>query len=158
MPSVPELGRRGGGWVVLQFVLMAAIVVAVVLAPSWPESAQRALSLVGAVLAVAGGTTAFAASRSLGPSLTPYPRPGEPASLVERGPYRLVRHPMYLGGVLFFAGLSLAFSPWALAGTIVLGAVWALKSSVEERFLVERYPGYEAYCRRTRFRLLPFVY
>ena len=49
-------------------------------------------------------------------------------------------------------------SPWALVPTAVLAVVWALKASVEERFLVARYPGYAGYCERTRYRLVPFVY
>jgi len=40
----------------------------------------------------------------------------------------------------------------------LLAVVWALKASVEERFLVARYPGYAGYCQRTRYRLVPFVY
>jgi len=36
--------------------------------------------------------------------------------------------------------------------------VWALKASVEERFLTDRYPAYSDYCSRTRYRLVPFVY
>jgi len=98
------------------------------------------------------------AARSLGPSLTPYPRPNDVGSLVERGPYRVVRHPVYLGGVLFFAGFSLALSPLALVGTAALGLLWGLKASVEEGFLRARYPEYVRYCERTRFRLFPLVY
>ncbi len=57
-----------------------------------------------------------------------------------------------------FAGISLALSPAALAVTVLLVVVWALKSRVEERFLRERYRPYAEYCSRTRYRLVPFVY
>ena len=69
-----------------------------------------------------------------------------------------MRHPVYTGGILFAAGISLALSPWALGTTAVLAVVWALKARVEERFLAERYPAYADYCRRTRYRLAPYVY
>jgi protein-S-isoprenylcysteine O-methyltransferase Ste14 len=45
-----------------------------------------------------------------------------------------------------------------LLGIAALGAVWGLKARVEERLLLARYPGYAAYCERTRYRLCPFVY
>jgi protein-S-isoprenylcysteine O-methyltransferase Ste14 len=69
-----------------------------------------------------------------------------------------VRHPFYLGALLVLLGWSLVFSPWALVATGALGLVWALKATVEERFLLARYPAYAEYCERTRFRLVPFVY
>ncbi len=158
MAEVPSLGARGGGWVVLQFALIAAIVAAVMIGPPWPVSVRSALSVTGALLAVAGGVLAAVSARTLGRSLTPFPRPTRGAARVEHGPYRLVRHPIYTGGMLFFAGLSLAFSPAGLILTTVLAVVWALKAQVEERFLRAADPAYGEYCARTRFRLVPFVY
>ncbi len=108
---------------------------------------------------VAGGLLlAVASARALGPGLTPFPRPAGGGELVETGPYRVVRHPVYSGGLLVAAGISLALSPWALAATAVLGVVWGLKASVEERLLAERYPVYAGYRERTRFRLVPYVF
>ena len=45
-----------------------------------------------------------------------------------------------------------------IAGTVVLVIVWALKAQVEERFLRAATSAYAAYCGRTRYRLIPFVY
>ena len=137
---------------------MAAAVAAVLVGPGWPSGVARAFSIGGAVLAVAGGGLAVVASRALGKSLTPFPKPSGPAVFVERGPYRWVRHPVYSGGILFFTGFALAFSPWALACAALLAAVWALKLRVEERMLEARYPEYAAYRERTPARLVPFVY
>ena len=156
MAEVPRLGERGGGWVVVQFVLMVAIGVAGVLGPGW--SAGPLLVAVGILVALTGAAVAVAAGRAHEGSLTPFPRPNPGAPLVERGPYRVVRHPIYSGGTLFFVGVSLALSPAALAVTGVLVFVWALKARVEEDFLRAADPGYAAYCERTRFRLVPYVY
>ncbi|MDW8338262.1 MAG: isoprenylcysteine carboxylmethyltransferase family protein [Thermoleophilia bacterium] len=158
MPEAPTLGRRGGGWVVLQLALMGAIGLAAALGPRWPSSMATALALAGAAVGLVGIVVGLAAGRALGRSLTPFPRPRQAAELVERGPYRVVRHPLYSAGLLLGAGISLASSPLALAATVALALLWAAKASVEERFLRERYPGYAAYARRVRWRLVPYVY
>ena len=155
MADVPQLGERGGGWVVLQFVLMAAIVAFVV---AWPDGGSSGRSVLGAVLFLAGAAVVFLAARALGSSLTPFPRPVRSGRLVDDGPYAIVRHPVYSGGILVFGGIPLALSPWALVGTGLLTVTWALKSRVEERFLRARYPAYGAYCERVRYRLVPYLY
>jgi len=148
---------RGGGWVVAQFALMGVTVVAGVAGPRWPGGAHPVLVAIGAVLAVTGLLLAVFAARTLGRSLTPFPRPAAAGELIDRGAYGLVRHPVYTGGILFFVGFSLWAGPAALALTAVLSVLWALKSRVEERHLTARYPGYAAYCGRVRWRLLPFL-
>ena len=155
---IPELGARGGGWVVLQFALMVGIVAAAVLGARWPDGTQPWLGIAGVALAVFGAGLGIAAGRAMGRGMTPFPRPREGSTLVQEGPYRLVRHPVYLAGTLFFGGLSLATSPCALAVTLALLLVWALKARVEERFLAAQFPGYAEYSRDVRWRLLPWVY
>jgi protein-S-isoprenylcysteine O-methyltransferase Ste14 len=137
---------------------MAAVLVLGFVGPDWPEAVTFELGVAGVVMASAGVVVVVLAVRALGPAVTPYPAPSVRAKLAEQGLYRFVRHPIYLGGILFFTGISLDASPLALAGTAVLTGLWALKARVEERFLTARYPGYEEYRRRTRYRLLPFVY
>jgi len=144
--------------VALQLALMGLAVAAWAAGPRWPSAAAGACAVGGALLGLAGGALAGWAALVLGRSLTPFPRPARAGSLAARGPYALVRHPIYLGGILFFAGLSLALSPLALAPTAALALLWALKLRVEERFLRAAYPEYDAYAERTRYRLLPFVY
>ena len=155
---MPQLGRRGGGWVVLQFALIAVIVVVGVTGPAWSEAASGLRVAVAVALALAGIVAVVLSARALGSSLTPFPHPSGEADFVASGPYRIVRHPTYTGGILFLTGVSLLLSPWALALTAVLAVLWALKARVEERFLHEHYAQYGEYCTRTRFRLVPFVY
>jgi len=76
--------------------------------------------------------------------------------VVDTGPYALVRHPMYSGALLMFAGTPLALgSLWGLlpAALLTAGLVWRLID--EERYLVEHLPGYAEYRTRVRYRLLP---
>jgi protein-S-isoprenylcysteine O-methyltransferase Ste14 len=78
---------------------------------------------------------------------------------VDRGLYSVVRHPMYAGAVLFFVSMPLWLESYAatvLALVTVLLIVVRIR--VEERFLKRELPGYEAYTRRVRYRLIPFVW
>jgi protein-S-isoprenylcysteine O-methyltransferase Ste14 len=124
-------------------VLIALIAVSLFFGPGVTDLGW-AVAAVGLAVAVWAGVT-------MGQSLSPYPRPPRHAKLVRRGPFRYLRHPLYVGGVLFFAGLSLVFSVYALGLTAVLAAFWIAKARLEERHLAARFPEYEAYRRRTWF-------
>ena len=134
---------RGEGWVAAQLVLFALIVV------SWFFG--NGVTYAGFVLAALGAALVAWAARQLGPSLTPFPKPTPDGVLVRTGPFRVVRHPIYVGGVLFFVGLSLVFSVYGLALTPILAVFWIAKARLEERLLSERFPQYADYRRRTWF-------
>jgi protein-S-isoprenylcysteine O-methyltransferase Ste14 len=79
--------------------------------------------------------------------------------VISTGPYALIRHPMYAGGLVLLLGMPIALGSWW--GLLVLVAmtpvlVWRLLD--EERFLTRNLPGYEAYQEKTRCRLIPFVW
>ncbi|MBA3413486.1 MAG: isoprenylcysteine carboxylmethyltransferase family protein [Actinobacteria bacterium] len=155
---LPSLGSRGEGWVAAQLVLIAGIVLAGWWHVGWPESVALPGRILGILLAAAGFAGAFIAFRALGRSMTMLPKPRAGGRLVEHGPYRLVRHPLYGAGLVVFLGYSLGRGSWlALALTGVLAVLWDLKASREEVWLEERYPGYAGYRRRTPRRLLPWL-
>jgi len=79
--------------------------------------------------------------------------------VVSTGPYALVRHPMYLGGLIILAGIPIALGSWwgclaifPLASAIV----WRLIE--EEKFLARDLPGYSEYQQKVSYRLLPFIW
>ena len=79
--------------------------------------------------------------------------------VVSTGVYGLVRHPMYLGGLLMFLGGSLLTgAAVALAFFFVLTPLLVARIVEEERLLLAELPGYEAYRRRVRYRLVPCVW
>ena len=156
MPASSASGR-GDAWVAGQFALMAVTVGLGLLPPEWPESVDRPLDWAGAVAAILGANLVYLSVRALGRSLTPFPRPKGDAELVTRGPYRLARHPIYGGGILFFLGWALFSAPLALAGVAALAVLWWRKSALEERLLAERYPDYTDYRRATPRRFVPYV-
>jgi len=77
-------------------------------------------------------------------------------TIVDRGPYGLVRHPIYTAAITMYFGLALVFPVWwvVVAGLLCMGAyVW--KTAFEDRFLAEHLPGYVEYQGRVRARLVP---
>jgi len=118
----------------------------------WPGWARVA----GAVVAVTGLAGLAWSIRTLGDSLTPYPKPRDEGVLIETGPYRFVRHPIYTAGSLLFIGSAVAASVPATLAALLLPVLWWFKAGVEERFLTERFPAYASYRRRVRRRLFLF--
>ncbi|MCB0920930.1 MAG: isoprenylcysteine carboxylmethyltransferase family protein [Actinobacteria bacterium] len=151
---LPQLGARGQGWVWGQFLLAAVVILVALVGPRWTWPGA---SWLGGALVIIGVVLGMWSLRSLGESLTPYPQPRSRATLVEHGPYRVVRHPIYSSILISLLGVSVAGSLWALLPLAVLVVWWLGKASVEERFLRERYPGYQDYCLRVPHRLIPWV-
>ena len=76
--------------------------------------------------------------------------------VVTAGPYRYVRHPMYLGIIVLFLGMPVALgSWWALLPGAAVGLLFVLRTAKEDRMLREELPGYPEYTQRVRYRLLP---
>jgi protein-S-isoprenylcysteine O-methyltransferase Ste14 len=79
--------------------------------------------------------------------------------VVSTGPYAYVRHPMYAGMLLLFAGTPLLLgSWWGLAAAPVLAALLAARAVLEERTLANELPGYREYAARVRYRVIPRVW
>jgi protein-S-isoprenylcysteine O-methyltransferase Ste14 len=75
------------------------------------------------------------------------------------GPYRLVRHPMYSASTLSWLATPLAlgsFVVWPAFTLMIPILIFRLLN--EEKFLRSELPGYSEYYRRTRYRLIPFVW
>lgn len=158
MTSLPALGPRGEGWVVLQGALLAVVAIAGLAGPALTGPPRVVAAIAGLSLIVLGGALAVRGLIDLRDALTPMPRPRDGAQLVDTGAYRLARHPVYGGIVIVAVGYALVMAaPAALASAALLLAFFRLKSAREEAWLEERYPGYPAYRVRTR-RLIPGLY
>jgi protein-S-isoprenylcysteine O-methyltransferase Ste14 len=80
-------------------------------------------------------------------------------TVISTGPYALVRHPMYAGGLVMLLGIPIALGSWW--GLLVIAAmtpalIWRLFD--EEKFLARNLPGYSEYQKKVRYRLIPQVW
>ena len=79
--------------------------------------------------------------------------------LIDTGLYGRVRHPFYLGILIFFLGLTLWLESYAGLPALLLPLAFLVaRIEVEERTLRETLPGYADYARRVRHRLVPFIW
>lgn len=158
-PRRVTFAERGGWWVVGQLALMGLYTVALIGTESVSEGIAlgfaRGTGFVVLVGAVVIGVWSLALLRR---ALTIYPAPLSDAELIARGPYRLVRHPIYLAVIMGTIGLALAaLSPFALVAALVFVPFFMAKSGHEEDLLLESYPDYREYRSMVPYRLIPWV-
>jgi protein-S-isoprenylcysteine O-methyltransferase Ste14 len=114
--------------------------------------------VAGIALMLAGVAGYRWAGGTLGDHLSPLVAPTEPAALIEGGPYRFIRHPMYLAEIALAVGAPLALGACVtLTLSTLFVALVVHRIGIEERCLAARLDGYGAYAARTA-RLIPHVY
>ena len=155
------LGRRGEGYVVVQVLLFALVVFGPRRLQGWAIWSQGALSLgqvFGSVLFLLGAGLAITGLIALGRNISPFPHPLENASLVIKGPYRIVRHPIYSG--IFLAALGwgcLVAGTLTLVYAAILLLFFDIKTRREERWLRVKFEAFSRYHTEVR-KLNPFIY
>ena len=113
-----------------------------------PEAVTAIASVAGLSLVVVGK---LALGRSFG--IAPANR-----GVVIRGPYLLVRHPIYAGYLLTHAAFLVAHpTPWNLAVLLVADTALVVRALIEERMLGTDVK-YQSYCRRVGWHLVPGVF
>jgi protein-S-isoprenylcysteine O-methyltransferase Ste14 len=76
--------------------------------------------------------------------------------VITSGPYRLVRHPLYVGTILMYVATPLVLgSKWALTITALMALLFIVRTLLEDQTLRRELSGYEDYAAHTRYRLLP---
>jgi protein-S-isoprenylcysteine O-methyltransferase Ste14 len=148
---------------VIWVVITASIVAGIYVARRWPAAALaqgEIFAIAGVILFVAGLVLRWWAIITLGRFFTVDVVIEKDHEVVERGSFRLVRHPSYTGVLLAFVGFALTLRNWAalLIVIVPIFAVFVRRMNVEEdalsRALGSRYTDY---MKRTK-RLVPFVY
>lgn len=79
--------------------------------------------------------------------------------VVRTGPYRLIRHPAYAGGILAWLATPILLGTlWALLPAVLISAGIAIRTALEDRTLHSELSGYQEYSQTTRYRLVPGVW
>jgi protein-S-isoprenylcysteine O-methyltransferase Ste14 len=121
-------------------------------------SAALPLALSGCLLAVAGAALVLQSRAVLGAAWSFVPNADHGTGLVMTGPYRFVRHPIYLGLTLLTLGQSLAFSNWIACLIVLAGIVptFAWRARAEERLLGRVFGERFAHYRRQTKMVIPY--
>nr|RPH59271.1 MAG: isoprenylcysteine carboxylmethyltransferase family protein [Chloroflexota bacterium] len=76
--------------------------------------------------------------------------------VAQRGPYRIVRHPGYLGNLIGCLGQPLLLgSWWAFIPALLTILAFVLRTSLEDKTLQKELAGYSEYAQQVRYRLIP---
>jgi protein-S-isoprenylcysteine O-methyltransferase Ste14 len=148
---------------VIWIVIMVSVTAGVFVAMNWRAAALpqgRVFAYVGVFLFIVGLLLRWCAIITLGRFFTVDVTIEKDHELVERGPFRVVRHPSYTGVLLAFVGFALTLHNWAalLVMLIPIFAAFIRRMNVEEEALSRALGArYADYMRRTK-RLVPFVY
>ena len=117
-----------------------------------------AILVAAAILCLCGVGFCFSARAVLGRNWSGAVTLKEGHELVEHGPYRFVRHPIYTGMLaMFFSTALIVGHLGGLIGTILMFASFWIKLRDEEKLMLQQFPRqYAAYQRRAK-RIVPFV-
>ena len=127
----------------------------------WSERAlpdTLAIGVGGSVLALAGAVFTLWARFTIGRNWSGNITVKTDHELMTRGPYAIVRHPIYFGLLVTLAGTAVVVGEYrAFLAVVVAIVAWKWKSSIEERVMTEHFgDAYRDYKRRTK-ALIPFV-
>jgi protein-S-isoprenylcysteine O-methyltransferase Ste14 len=150
---------KGTIWVIVQAALFVFFLAALIAGETLDDFAGLVyLRSAGILIALFGSFVSFWSFRQFGSKVSPFPMPVDGARLIETGPYRYVRHPMYSGIIAFTFGAGLAYaSPAAMLASVLFLIFFLAKTGREEEMLVDSVPGYRAYRSRVEWRLIPKI-
>jgi protein-S-isoprenylcysteine O-methyltransferase Ste14 len=118
------------------------------------------LALSGSLLALGGAALVLRSRAELGPAWSFVPKADQGTGLVTTGPYRLVRHPIYLGLSLLAVGEALAFGSWPACLIVLSGIIptFAWRARAEETLLSRTFgERYQLYRRQTKM-IIPHLF
>lgn len=114
---------------------------------------------IGVILVVLGCAYAILARRYLGANWSGSVTLKQDHSLVQSGPYRYIRHPIYTGLIAAFAGTTLAIGEWrGLLALLLVCVSLVFKLRREERLMLEHFGTAYTDYRRASWALLPWIY
>lgn len=104
----------------------------------------------GLLLTVCGLTGLWTSLRYLGQSYSPCSEPRLPAAIVDAGPYKFIRHPIFVSNMIMLLGLAaFAGSGLLLLNLAILYWCYSRIADAEEQSLAHKFPGYSDYVHNT---------
>jgi protein-S-isoprenylcysteine O-methyltransferase Ste14 len=80
-------------------------------------------------------------------------------TVCQEGPYRFVRHPGYVGAIIFLTSTPFIMgSLWALIPTIILDIAVLVRGELEDAALQKELAGYAEYSKKVRYKLIPNIW
>ncbi|HKW01158.1 MAG TPA: isoprenylcysteine carboxylmethyltransferase family protein [Vicinamibacterales bacterium] len=148
-----QLGLNVTAWMLMTNRVRAHSVLDARFVPDTPQVAW-----IGVALALAGAAFALWARFTIGRNWSGTITLKSEHELITRGPYSIVRHPIYTGLLLTLLGTALVVGEWRGLAAVALAFIgWKWKSLIEERVMVGQFgPAYETYRQRVK-ALIPFV-
>jgi protein-S-isoprenylcysteine O-methyltransferase Ste14 len=155
MFAVRRVPQQTGTYIYARCVAVAGTLLGIGMVLLPPQELSSTVYLISLILILTGTVIAIWASLALGRSISILP---QARRLVTRGPYAFVRHPLYLGEIVAIIGVALQYlSIWAILLAGLQCALQLQRMGYEERILLQVFPEYGDYERRTA-RLIPRVY
>ena len=149
------------GWlfVVVQFILLFLIVFSSAYEfKYYPRPLMPLVHYIGVTFILLAAMMFTVIIISFGQYMTPNPVPRDKASLKTTGFYSIVRHPMYFTVLVLMLGVVLYFQAFfSLVWLPILFIFFMVKASMEEKFLKQKYPEYQAYSMHVK-RIIPYIY
>ncbi len=143
-------------FVIIQFLLFGVFAILLFALPTVSSALSTTIGLMMAVIGPILGLIAIhehSTQNKTTPNVVPTPKAH--TDLIDSGPYRLIRHPIYTGVLLTAFGSALAHGhPVVFVMAIALAIFFSIKSRYEETLLRQVFPGYREYEKQTG-RFLP---
>jgi len=151
--------ERGVWWVVAQGLLFVFFIIAVIGGDAVSDIPGLVVVwIVGVLLALGGAALSVWSVLLHGSRLSPFPFPVEGMQVIDRGPYRYMRHPMYSGIVVFTLGVGLAYGkPVVLLSSLTFLVFFVAKSGHEEEMMIKYMDGYREYRSAVPWRIIPYI-
>ena len=147
----------GGAFGVVYFLLIP-LIAGLDIRFEWMDTFPLWLHLAGAA-GFGLGLALFSWSMVTNAHFSTVVRPKEEDVVCKRGPYQIVRHPGYVGGIVQSLSVPLVLgSIWALVPGATAALLLVVRTAFEDRTLQRELVGYEDYAREVGYRLLPGVW
>lgn len=148
------------GWflVTIQFIFIGLFFLVIYIETHFKSVASTGLKTSGLVLCIISLIVLIWAIRSFRQPISPNPVPPESTTLVTRGIYSKIRHPIYLSVIIAFLGICIYYSvffPFLIWIVSIFFLIY--KISKEETYLIKKFPEYNQY-RQKSWKLIPYLF